>query len=127
MAEAPVKLQISTLPNDPGVYQYYDKDQQLLYVGKAKNLKKRVASYFNKEHDNARTRLLVRRIHTIKHIVVATETDALLLENNLIKKYQPKYNVMLKDDKTYPWLCIKKERFPRVFSTRRLIKDGSEY
>ncbi|MEM7084770.1 MAG: excinuclease ABC subunit UvrC [Bacteroidota bacterium] len=127
MAEVSIKLQISTLPNAPGVYQYYDKDEQLLYVGKAKYLKKRVASYFNKQHDNARTRLLVKRIHTIKHIVVATETDALLLENNLIKKYQPKYNVMLKDDKTYPWLCIKKERFPRVFPTRKLIKDGSEY
>ncbi len=127
MAEASVKLQITTLPDNPGVYQYYDKEGKLLYVGKAKNLKKRVASYFTKQHDNARTRLLVKRIHEIKHIVVATETDALLLENNLIKKYQPKYNVMLKDDKTYPWLCIKKERFPRVFSTRRLIKDGSEY
>ncbi|RLD27955.1 MAG: excinuclease ABC subunit C [Bacteroidetes bacterium] len=127
MAEASVKLQISTLPNSPGVYQYYDKEDKLLYVGKAKNLRKRVASYFNKQHENARTRLLVKRIHNIKHIVVATETDALLLENNLIKNYQPKYNVMLKDDKTYPWLCIKKERFPRVFSTRKLIKDGSEY
>jgi len=127
MAEASVKLQISTLPNDPGVYQYYDKEDKLLYVGKAKNLKKRVASYFNKQHDNSRTRLLVKRIHTIKHIVVATETDALLLENNLIKNYQPKYNVMLKDDKTYPWLCIKNERFPRVFPTRKFIKDGSEY
>ncbi|MBT8256504.1 MAG: excinuclease ABC subunit UvrC [Bacteroidia bacterium] len=127
MDEASIKLQISTLPNLPGVYQYYDKDDKLLYVGKAKNLKKRVASYFTKQHDNARTRLLVKRIKRVKHIVVATETDALLLENNLIKKYQPKYNVMLKDDKTYPWLCIKKERFPRVFSTRKLIKDGSEY
>ena len=127
MAEASVKLQISTLPNSPGVYQYYDKEDKLLYVGKAKNLKKRVASYFNKQHNNARTRLLVKRIHSIRHIVVATETDALLLENNLIKNYQPKYNVMLKDDKTYPWLCIKNERFPRVFSTRKLIKDGSEY
>ena len=127
MAEASVKLQISTLPNSPGVYQYYDKEDILLYIGKAKSLKKRVSSYFNKQHDNARTRLLVKRIATIKHIVVATETDALLLENNLIKKYQPKYNVMLKDDKTYPWLCIKKERFSRVFPTRKLIKDGSEY
>tara|TARA_B100001146_G_scaffold225213_1_gene247963 strand:- start:47053 stop:48840 length:1788 start_codon:yes stop_codon:yes gene_type:complete len=127
MAEASVKLQISTLPDDPGVYQYYDKNEKLLYVGKAKNLKKRVASYFTKKHDNARTRLLVRKIHTIKHIVVATETDALLLENNLIKKYQPRYNVMLKDDKSYPWLCIKNERFPRVFPTRRVIRDGSEY
>ena len=127
MAEASVALQISTLPNAPGVYQYYDKEAKLLYIGKAKDLKKRVSSYFNKQHDNARTRLLVKRISTIKHIVVATETDALLLENNLIKKYQPKYNVMLKDDKSYPWICIKNERFSRVFSTRRLIKDGSEY
>ena len=127
MAHPPVVLQVSTLPDTPGVYQYYDKNGQLLYIGKAKNLKKRVASYFNKTHDNARTRILVKQIVDIKHIVVATETDALLLENNLIKKYQPKYNVLLKDDKTYPWICIKKERFPRVFSTRRLIKDGSEY
>ena len=127
MTLPPVALQVSTLPNTPGVYQNYDKNKQLLYIGKAKNLKKRVASYFNKTHDNARTRILVKQIVDIKHIVVATETDALLLENNLIKKYQPKYNVLLKDDKTYPWICIKKERFPRVFSTRRLIKDGSEY
>lgn len=122
-----LKLQIQTLPNDPGVYQYYDKEDKLLYVGKAKNLKKRVSSYFTKKHDNAKTGVLVKKIHNIKHIVVATETDALLLENNLIKKYQPRYNVMLKDDKTYPWICIKKERFPRVFATRKLIKDGSEY
>lgn len=127
MSNPSVRLQTSTLPNKPGVYQYYDKDSSLLYVGKAKNLKKRVSSYFNKLQENGRTRLLVKKIHTIKHIVVATETDALLLENNLIKKYQPRYNVMLKDDKTYPWICIKKERFPRVFSTRRMIKDGSEY
>ena len=127
MAQAPVALQVSTLPQTPGVYQYYDKNGQLLYIGKAKNLKKRVASYFNKTHEIARTRILVKQIVDIKHIVVATETDALLLENNLIKKYQPKYNILLKDDKTYPWICIKKERFPRVFSTRRLIKDGSEY
>ncbi len=127
MAQPPVVLQVSTLPQTPGVYQYYDKNGQLLYIGKAKNLKKRVASYFNKTHEIARTRILVKQITDIKHIVVATETDALLLENNLIKKYQPKYNILLKDDKTYPWICIKKERFPRVFSTRRLIKDGSEY
>jgi len=127
MAHAPVKLQINTLPQLPGVYQYYDVDGKLLYVGKAINLKKRVSSYFTKQHDNARTRLLVKKIVDIRHIVVATETDALLLENNLIKKYQPRYNVMLKDDKTYPWICIKKERFPRVFSTRRMIRDGSEY
>jgi excinuclease ABC subunit C len=122
-----VALQTATLPNKPGVYQYYDKDEKLLYVGKAKNLKKRVSSYFTKQHDLGKTRVLVKKIVTIKHIVVDTETDALLLENNLIKKYQPRYNILLKDDKTYPWICIKKERFPRVFSTRKMIKDGSEY
>ncbi len=127
MANASVTLQIATLPDSAGVYQYYDKDGKLLYVGKAKNLKKRVASYFTKNFDNNRTRLLVKKIETIKHIVVKTETDALLLENNLIKNYQPRYNVLLKDDKSYPWICIKNERFPRVFPTRRLIKDGSEY
>ncbi|MDC8000967.1 excinuclease ABC subunit UvrC [Aequorivita todarodis] len=127
MANASVTLQIATLPDSPGVYQYYDKDGKLLYVGKAKNLKKRVSSYFNKTQDNGKTRILVKKIATIKHIVVKTETDALLLENNLIKNYQPRYNVMLKDDKSYPWICIKNERFPRVFPTRRMIKDGSEY
>ena len=127
MANASVTLQIATLPDSPGVYQYYDKDGKLLYVGKAKNIKKRVSSYFTKNFDNNRTRLLVKKIETIKHIVVKTETDALLLENNLIKNYQPRYNVMLKDDKSYPWICIKNERFPRVFPTRRMIKDGSEY
>lgn len=120
-------LQIQTLPNQPGVYQYFDKDEKILYVGKAKNLKKRVSSYFNKVHDNAKTNVLVRKIVNIKHIVVPTETDALLLENNLIKQLQPRYNVLLKDDKSYPWICIKKEQFPRVFSTRRMVKDGSEY
>ncbi|MDP5044091.1 MAG: excinuclease ABC subunit UvrC [Leeuwenhoekiella sp.] len=120
-------LQLKTLPSSPGVYQYYDKKGKLLYVGKAKNLKKRVSSYFTKRHDNARTNLLVKKIVEIKHIVVDSETDALLLENNMIKNYQPRYNVMLKDDKSYPWICIKNERFPRVFPTRRLIKDGSEY
>jgi len=123
----PLEVQIKTLPNAPGVYQYYDKDNTILYVGKAKNLKKRVSSYFTKNHDNAKTRVLVRKIVTIQHIVVNSEKDALLLENNLIKKYQPRYNIMLKDDKTYPWICIKKERFPRIFMTRRVIKDGSEY
>ncbi len=122
-----LELQLKTLPDSPGVYQYYDKEDIILYVGKAKNLKKRVASYFTKNHGNAKTRILVNKIVSIKHIVVETETDALLLENNLIKKYQPRYNIMLKDDKTYPWICIKKERFPRVFMTRRVIKDGSEY
>ncbi|KUF37813.1 excinuclease ABC subunit UvrC [Myroides marinus] len=120
-------IQIQTLPDQPGVYQYYDKDDKILYVGKAKNLKKRVSSYFNKVHDNAKTNVLVKKIVTIKHIVVPTETDALLLENNLIKQLQPRYNVLLKDDKSYPWICIKKEPFPRVFTTRRMVKDGSEY
>ncbi|EKB04522.1 excinuclease ABC subunit UvrC [Myroides odoratimimus] len=120
-------VQIQTLPDQPGVYQYYDKDDKILYVGKAKNLKKRVSSYFNKIHDNAKTNVLVKKIVTIKHIVVPTETDALLLENNLIKQLQPRYNVLLKDDKSYPWICIKKEPFPRVFTTRRMVKDGSEY
>lgn len=127
MTDTLLELQVQTLPASPGVYQYYDKKGILLYVGKAKNLKKRVSSYFFKTHDNAKTRILVRKIHTIKHIVVETESDALLLENNLIKKHQPRYNVMLKDDKSYPWICIKNERFPRVFPTRRLVKDGSEY
>jgi len=127
MLETSLDIQLKTLPTDPGVYQYYDKDDKLLYIGKAKNLKKRVASYFTKSHDNYKTKVLVKKIHSIKHIVVETETDALLLENNLIKKHQPRFNVMLKDDKTYPWICIKKERFPRIFPTRNLIKDGSEY
>ncbi len=123
----PLELQVKTLPNSPGVYQYFDKNDVIIYVGKAKNLKKRVASYFTKNHDNAKTRILVKKIVRLEHIVVDTETDALLLENNLIKKYQPRYNILLKDDKSYPWICIKKERFPRVFTTRRVIKDGSEY
>jgi excinuclease ABC subunit C len=118
---------LSTLPNKPGVYQYYDKDGKLLYVGKAKSLKKRVSSYFHKEQDNGKTAVLVKKIADIKTIIVDTEMDALLLENNLIKKHQPHYNVNLRDDKTYPWICIKKERFPRVFYTRKLIRDGSEY
>lgn len=123
----PLELQIQSLPDSPGVYQYYDKEEKLLYVGKAKNLKKRVASYFNKVHDTGRTNVMVRKIVTIRHIVVPTETDALLLENNLIKKLQPRYNILLRDDKTYPWICIKKEPFARIFSTRKMIKDGSEY
>ena len=122
-----IKLKIAVLPSTPGVYQYFNKEGIIIYVGKAINLKKRVSSYFTKTHDDAKTRILVSKIVDIKHIVVATETDALLLENNLIKKYKPKYNVLLKDDKTYPWICIKKERFPRIFVTRKMIKDGSEY
>jgi excinuclease ABC subunit C len=127
MQNSTLQLQIQSLPDGPGVYQYYDKEDKILYVGKAKNLKKRVASYFNKIHDTAKTNVLVKKIVTIKHIVVPTETDALLLENNLIKTLQPRYNVLLRDDKTYPWICIKKEAFPRIFPTRRMVKDGSEY
>jgi len=115
------------LSAEPGVYRYYDKDDKLLYVGKAKNLKKRVSSYFQREAENGKTRVLVKKIVRIETLVVESEMDALLLENNLIKKYQPRYNILLKDDKTYPWICIKKEPFPRIFSTRKLIKDGSEY
>ena len=127
MTKPTLEIKLQTLPNQPGVYQYFDADDKLLYVGKAKDLKKRVSSYFTKTHDYGKTRVLVKKIATIKHIVVETESDALLLENNLIKTYQPHYNVLLKDDKSYPWICIKNERFPRVFSTRRVIKDGSEY
>ncbi|WP_406685510.1 excinuclease ABC subunit UvrC [Seonamhaeicola sp. MEBiC1930] len=127
MSETPLDIQLKTLPNAPGVYQYFDTDGTIIYVGKAKNLKKRVSSYFTKTHDYGKTRVLVKKIADIKHIVVETETDALLLENNLIKKHQPRYNVMLKDDKSYPWICIKKERFPRVFSTRLVFKGGGEY
>lgn len=127
MSEPTLEIQLQTLPHQPGVYQYFDADGKILYVGKAKDLKKRVSSYFTKNHDYGKTKVLVKKIVTIKHIVVETETDALLLENNLIKKLQPRYNVMLKDDKSYPWICIKNERFPRVFPTRRIYKDGSEY
>ena len=122
-----IEIQLKSLPEVSGVYQYYDKSDRIIYVGKAKNLKKRVSSYFNKVHEYKKTNVLVKNIVRIEHIVVDTEMDALLLENNLIKKHQPRYNVLLKDDKTYPWICIKKEAFPRVFYTRKLIKDGSEY
>ncbi|WP_322970920.1 excinuclease ABC subunit UvrC [Faecalibacter sp. LW9] len=122
-----VKLKLASLPETPGVYQYYNKNGDLLYVGKAKNLKRRVNSYFNKTHDSKRLRVLVSNIDNIETINVNSEYDALLLENNLIKEHQPRYNILLKDDKTYPWICIKNERFPRLFSTRNVIKDGSEY
>ena len=124
---ASLELQVKILPNEPGVYQYFDKNEVIIYIGKAKNLKKRVSSYFSKTHEYGKTKVLVTKIASIKHIVVETETDALLLENNLIKKHKPRYNILLKDDKTYPWICIKKERFPRIFMTRRVVKDGSEY
>lgn len=118
---------IKLLPDKPGVYQYFNEKGEIIYVGKAKNLKKRVTSYFSKTLENNKTRLLVKAISDIQYIVVDTELDALLLENNLIKEYKPKYNIQLKDDKTYPWICIKKEAFPRVFSTRNIVKDGSMY
>lgn len=122
-----LELQLKTLPSKPGVYKYFDKNDKILYVGKAKNIKNRVKSYFVKTQDNAKTRILVKQIARLEYIIVDTELDAFLLENNLIKKYQPKYNIQLKDDKTYPWICIKNEPFPRVFPTRRIIKDGSKY
>jgi excinuclease ABC subunit C len=122
-----IQLKLRVLPGKPGVYQYLDKHGKIIYVGKAKNLKKRVSSYFNKTQEYGKTRMLVKQIEDINYIVVENELDALLLENSLIKEYQPKYNIQLKDDKTYPWICIKKEPFPRVFTTRRLIKDGSKY
>lgn len=121
------KINIKSIPKKPGVYQYFNKEGKILYIGKAKNLKKRVSSYFTKKHENGKTNILVKQIADIKTIVVDTEIEALLLENNLIKKYQPKYNIMLKDDKTYPWICIKNERFPRIYSTRNVVKDGSDY
>ncbi len=122
-----LQLKIKSLPSNPGIYQYLNTEGTIIYIGKAKNLKKRVSSYFTKNYDNTKTAVLVKQIADINTIIVNSEIEALLLENNLIKKYQPKYNVLLKDDKTYPWICIKKEAFPRVYSTRNLVKDGSEY
>lgn len=122
-----LREKISKLPTQPGVYQYFDASGNIIYIGKAKNLKNRVLSYLNKTNQSNKTLLLVRKINDLRYIVVDTEQDALLLENNLIKKYKPRYNILLKDDKTYPWICIKKEYFPRVFITRRLVRDGSEY
>ena len=122
-----LKNTIKRLPSTPGVYNYYDVNGEIIYIGKAKNLKRRVSSYFTKKHENLKTKILVSKICDLKYILVETEIDALLLENNLIKKHQPKYNILLKDDKSYPWICIKKEEFPRVFQTRKVIKDGSEY
>ena len=119
---------LKLLPPEPGVYQFFDSKQEIIYIGKAKNLKKRVSSYFQKKnYDSYKSKVLVGKIKDIKHIVVDTESDALLLENNLIKKYLPRYNVLLKDDKTFPWICIKNEPFPRIFSTRNVINDGSKY
>lgn len=125
--ENKLKEIVSSLPDLPGIYQYFDEKDTIIYVGKAKNLKKRVSSYFNKKHEPGKTRVLVRRIRNIKYIVVNSEEDALLLENNLIKKHQPRYNVLLKDDKTYPSIRIRNEYFPRVHSTRNIVRDGSTY
>ena len=127
MPKDAIKLHVQALPNQPGVYQFYDKQEKIIYVGKAKNLKNRVSSYFRKQVDSKKTQRLVKNIVSIKHIVVPTESDALILENTLIKEHQPRYNILLRDDKTYPWICIKNEAFPRVFTTRKIIKDGSEY
>ena len=128
MPELPeiVKQKLAALPNKPGVYRYFDKKGELIYVGKAKNLKRRVSSYFNKEQ-TGKTRVLVSKIADLEYSIVDSESEALLLENTMIKRYKPRYNIMLKDDKTYPWICIKKEAFPRVFLTRRKVNDGSEY
>ena len=122
-----INIYISTLPETPGVYQYFDVEGTLLYVGKAKNLKKRVSSYFTKEHDNNRLRILVKKINTIKTIKVNTELDALLLENNLIKSLKPRYNITLRDDKTYPWIILKNENFPRLYYTRQQKNKSDEY
>ncbi len=127
MIQEALKRQVASLPNEPGVYQYYNEQGEIIYVGKAKDLKKRVSSYFRKQVDSRKTQNLVNTIYSLKHIVVPTESDALILENTLIKEHQPKYNILLRDDKTYPWICIKKERYPRVFATRKIIQDGSEY
>ncbi|MGB9747158.1 MAG: excinuclease ABC subunit UvrC [Bacteroidales bacterium] len=123
-----LKNTIALLPEKPGIYQFYDQTGKLIYVGKAKNLKKRVSSYFSRiSYENKKIQVMVGKVHEIKHIVVPTEHDALLLENNFIKEYQPRYNVLLRDDKTFPWICIKNERFPRVFLTRKIVNDGSSY
>tara|TARA_B100000963_G_scaffold288703_1_gene257987 strand:- start:5587 stop:7401 length:1815 start_codon:yes stop_codon:yes gene_type:complete len=121
------KIMYKTIPEEPGVYQFFNKENIIIYVGKAKNLKKRVASYFQKNIKSRKTMNLVKNIYKIEHAVVYSESDALLLENSLIKKNQPKYNILLRDDKTYPWICVKNERFPRVYLTRKIIKDGSKY
>lgn len=124
---SPLKQIVLSLPESPGIYQYLNEKEEIIYVGKAKNLKRRVSSYFNKEQQSIKTKVLVKQIRDIKYIVVENEQDALLLENSLIKKFQPRYNILLKDGKTYPWICIKNEFFPRVFKTRNIVKDGSKY
>ena len=127
MISSSIKIELSTMPTQPGVYQFLNKENKIIYIGKAKNLKKRVSSYFRGTISSRKTKNLVKNIAEIKHVVVNSESDALLLENTLIKKFQPKYNILLRDDKTYPWIVIKNEAFPRVLTTRRVEKDGSEY
>ena len=127
MISSSIKIELSTMPTQPGVYQFLNKESKIIYIGKAKNLKKRVSSYFRGTISSRKTKNLVKNIAEIKHVVVNSESDALLLENTLIKKFQPKYNILLRDDKTYPWIVIKNEAFPRVLTTRRVEKDGSEY
>ena len=127
MKEDSLKNKIDTLPELPGVYQYLNKKGEIIYVGKAKNLRKRVNSYFTKNHTSNKTAVLLKNIADILYAIVDSEEEALLLENNLIKQHQPRYNILLKDDKSFPYICIKNEAFPRVFKTRSLIKDGSEY
>ena len=127
MISSSIKIELSTMPTQPGVYQFLNKENKIIYIGKAKNLKKRVSSYFRGTISSRKTKNLIKNIAEIKHVVVNSESDALLLENTLIKKFQPKYNILLRDDKTYPWIVIKNEAFPRVLTTRRVEKDGSEY
>ena len=122
-----LKNSLKVLPTSPGIYKFLDKEETIIYIGKAKNLKKRVASYFSKNSNNFKTKTLVKSIQGIEHVIVYSEKDALLLENNLIKSHQPKYNVLLKDDKTYPWIVVTNEPFPRIFSTRKKVRDGSNY
>lgn len=123
-----VREKVRILPGEPGVYRFLDSSGRIIYIGKAKNLKKRVSQYFQPpERLNVKTRVLVSKIADLEHTVVESEEDAFLLENNLIKQYKPKYNILLKDDKTYPWICLKREPFPRVFITRRLVRDGSAW
>ena len=122
-----LKNSLQVLPTSPGIYKFLDSEGVIIYIGKAKNIKKRVASYFSKNSKNFKTKTLVKSIQSIEHVVVDSEKDALLLENNLIKSHQPKYNVLLKDDKTYPWIVVTNEPFPRIFSTRKKVLDGSTY
>ncbi len=127
MTQEEIKAIISTIPEEPGCYQYLNKTGAIIYVGKAKNLRKRIGSYFQKEHTDKKTRHLVRNIDNLRYFVVESEFDALILENSLIKQHQPYFNILLKDGKTYPWIVVRQEPFPRVYMTREILKDGSRY